>query len=244
MKSLFHSNLSKSLLEKYQLADLDSIFNAGETSYNRHKGRCVKCLDFQDENNQASRLFLKLYWGRRRIWPRMTDLKTGQVFQTLAEREWNGLKTVSDLGIPTAERMALFSDGKFFHRSAIILKEVPVPDCFHDWVASGKWSELPRFQKSLLLDKMIETVQTIHHAGYGWRGASTKHFYPSLNENNRWDVWIIDCEGVFKTANPKAFQQNYENLIKSMHSSNVEKEFIRELEFKANYVSSNLSKAA
>jgi Lipopolysaccharide kinase (Kdo/WaaP) family len=244
MKSVFQSEAIKNLLTKNRLADLDSIFSAGDTSYDRHKGRCVKSIEIEDETGQPCKLFLKLFWGRRRLWPRMTDLKSGQVFQPLAEREWNGLKTITDLGINAAERMALFSEGKYIQRSAIILKEVPVPYSFHELVVNGSWGKFPRVQKSLFIDKMLETIQTIHSAGFAWRGASSKHFYPVWNENNFWDVWLIDCEGVHKGRKLKSYQKNYDNFFKSMKSSQVEEEILKELQFKANYLQLNLTKAA
>ncbi len=244
MTSLFHSESIKKFLTSNQLADLDSVFSCGETSYNRHTGRCVKSVEVTDENGYSCKLFLKLYWGRKRLWPRMTDIKTGQVFTPLAEREWNGLQTITDLGLNSAQRMALFSEGKLYHRSAIIIKEVPAPHSVFEMVKNGTWDQLSRTKKSLLIDKMLDTIQSIHSAGYAWRSTSCKHFYPTWDENHFWKVWLIDCEGVHKTSHAKPCQQNYVKFMKSMKIAGVEKEILDEIQFKSEYLLTNLRKAA
>lgn len=107
-------------------------------------------------------------------------------------------------------------------------------------ITSETWSTLTHAQKSLLIDKVLDTIQTIHSAGLAWRSTSSKHFYPSWDANKLWNVWLIDCEGVHKGTNLKSYQQNYKKLIKSMKIAGVENEILKELESKASILQTNL----
>ena len=64
-------------------------------------------------------MFVKFSWGRRRWWPRLSDVRTGQVFQSLAVREWEGLKTFERLRLQVPERLALLEEGVLWKRSAL-----------------------------------------------------------------------------------------------------------------------------
>lgn len=243
MSVIFQSDSTRELLTKNDLADIDSVFSRGDITYDRHDTRCVKKIRIQDQDDNPCTLYVKLFWGRRRIWPRMTDIKTGQLFQSLAEREWNGLKTVSELGLNAAERLAYFHEGNLQHRAAVIVKEVPTPLSLHDIIKDGTWNSFTRVQKSLLVDKILDVIQTIHANGYAWRSSASNHFYPVWNEQKHWDVWLIDCEGIHKATSPKFFQKNYDKLLKSLRNSGVEKEILKEIRFKSGFLQDQLKKA-
>src|SRR5262245_8876598 len=87
----FGSPAGRELLERNRLASLDQLFERAPERRLRDD-RCVFSVLLEDATGGRVRAFVKLNWGRRRLWPRMNDIKAGQVFQTLPVREWRGIE--------------------------------------------------------------------------------------------------------------------------------------------------------
>jgi len=116
----------------------------------------------------------------------MTDLKTGQTFQSLSDREWNGLARFRALGLNVPERLALYCHGLWTVRTAVILREVPPQHSLDEMLKNGRWQQFSAGQRESLLETVMATMQTIHKAGLGWRGTSCRHFYPQLHNDGSW----------------------------------------------------------
>ncbi len=108
---LFESPAAELALRRQGLATLDAIFAGQAAAEVRHVGRAVLKTELPCLGGATETVYIKLSWGRRRWWPRMADIRTRQVFQSLAVREWEGLKVFERLGLRVPERLALLEEG-------------------------------------------------------------------------------------------------------------------------------------
>lgn len=221
-RTLFAAESVRRLLEHNGLAEIDAVFARGETVRCRHPGRAVYETTLAGDDGGPARVFVKLNWGRRRILPRMTDLKTGQVFQSLPVREWRGLGRLASLGLNVPERLALFRDGLVSFRAAIVVRAVPPSHSLDEMLQNGAWGRLAAEERDSLLDAVVAALGTIHAAGLGWRGTTSRHFFPELDESGRWKLWLIDCEGVHGRATRRTVERDYRKLRRAMRESGAD----------------------
>lgn len=211
---------SRKLLVHNQLLDEKSLFSWGTPIYQQHEGRCVSLGMLSDpEDSHPRQAFLKTHLGRLRLWPRLNDLRAGQIFQTLPEREWDGIRRLAELGLNVPQRLLLFRKGGFSFRAAILLEKVPPPRSVEQMLKDGTWQQLTAHQQMNLLDTIVLIMQQIHGSGQIWRGTSSRHFYPELQSDQTWKIWLIDCEGVYPQKSQRGFRKNYLKLFRSMKES-------------------------
>src|SRR5262249_27739782 len=161
-----------------------------------HRGRGVWSTWLRDAGGSQGRVFIKMQWGRRRLLPRLTDLKTGQAFQCLPQREWHGLVQFERLGLHVPQRLACFGEGSIHFRAAVVIRAVPPEHSIDDLLRRGLWHQLPAESRAAILDAVVKTVRSIHDSGLEWRSISSKHFFPQQTDDSAWKLWLIDCEGV------------------------------------------------
>lgn len=228
----FGSDSARQLLERHGLTQLDRLFELGQSARERHVGRCVYSRTVEGSDGRPVKLFIKLQEGRRRLWPRMTDIRTGQLFQTLAEREWYGIERLEQLAIPVPERMGLFNSTPWslWYRAAVIVREVRPPFSIDELISEGRWGTMSRIDQDRILDNVLATLHRIHGAGLGWRGSSSRHFFPERRADGSWINWLIDCEGVHRFAGRKSFEQNYAKLMKAFRESGSDADTMQRLE--------------
>ena len=118
-----------------------------------------------DDTGRPFTIYVKMC-GPQRLWPRLTDIVTGQVFKSLAVREWEGLDRLSQIGLRVAQRMALFEEGLFWRRSAIVVREVPPPASLSEMVCSGLWAKLSLTDRHAIFDAIARIIDRIHAAGF------------------------------------------------------------------------------
>ena len=178
----------------------------------RHVGRAVWKAELRDDTDSPFTVFIKMSWGRRRWWPRLTDILTGQVFESLALREWRGLEQLNQVGLRVPQRMALFDEGVLYRRSAIILRAVPPPASISDMVLSGTWARLPCHDRHAIFEAVSRVLDQIHDAGLAWRCISSRHIFPQRVAAGRWELWLIDCEGVHKARSRSVKERDLRKL--------------------------------
>jgi hypothetical protein len=221
-KITFDSDDARTFCFRNGLCDGDDLFSLGKPVYRQHRGRCVNKATLEADDKQPLRVFIKKQEGRLRLVPRFTDLKTGQAFLSLPRREWDGIERLASIGMHVPERLALFQDGLFFFRAAIVLREVPPRQSIGRMLRNGTWSRLALSEQDSLLDAIVSTMETIHQTGLIWRGASDKHFYPELQDDAVWKLWLIDCEGVYLRRSSRVRKQSYLRLFRSMKESGAD----------------------
>jgi Lipopolysaccharide kinase (Kdo/WaaP) family len=213
---LFESPVAEVALRRQGLATLDAIFAGQASAEVRHVGRAVLKTELPGLGRATETGYIKLSWGRRRWWPRMSDIRTGQVLQSLAVREWEGLKTFERLGLQVPERLALLEEGALWKRSALILRAVPPPASLSDMILDGSWLRLPREDRGRILDEVARTLAQIHDAGWAWRSISTRHVFPQRDARGDWKIWLIDCEGVHRARSAAILQRDLRRFLRAL----------------------------
>jgi hypothetical protein len=213
---LFASSATESVLRDNSLSNLDSVFECRNSARLRHKGRAVWKTQLKDQNGENFTAYVKLSWGRRRWWPRLADVRNGQVLKSLAIREWEGLDVFERLGLHVPERLALLEEGLLWKRSAVILRAVPPPACLSEMILDGSWLRLPQEDRHSILEEVARTLCTIHEAGWAWRSVSTRHIFPHRTSRGSWELWLIDCEGVHGARSPEILDRDFERLLRAL----------------------------
>ncbi|MBW3539925.1 MAG: lipopolysaccharide kinase InaA family protein [Planctomycetes bacterium] len=231
-RRFFASPAVRTLLVRAGLGNIDAAFDESRSrlaSTSGHRGRKVLERTLPFEDGRVERVFVKLYRNRPRLWPRIKDLRTGQAFQSLPLREWRGLARLARLGLCVSERLALYQDGLWWRRAAVVVRAVPGEGSLDEWLASGRWQRLGPRDRGGILDAVVEATCRIHAAGLGWRGASSRHYYPVRSPEGNWRVWLIDCEGVHGRAHSSTFARDWKKLLRSMKESGADDRTLNEL---------------
>ena len=244
--SVFDCEAARDLLNNNGLGDVESVFANGATAQRRHDGRTVWDTQLIADDGELVHVYVKMNWGRLQFWPRMTDLKTGQWLQSMPIREWKGIGELKSLGLNVPQRLAVFHTGILSFRAAVIVRAIPLRESVRAMLASGEWQRLAGEQREHILDRMVEVMRTIHAAGLGWRGSSLGHFYPQLDADGGWKIWLIDCEGVHRRATQRTFDRDFRKLTRSFEIVGAEPSTLNMLErcIRRSEAASKKSKAA
>jgi len=204
------------LLSANRLTGIEEVFRCGVSAQMRHPGRAVCELNLLDQDGNPYRAFAKLNWGRRRLWPRLTDLRTGQPFSSHPVKEWHGLDKLHSLGLAVPERLALFEEGVWHFRAAVIVRAVPPPRSIYEMLCDGSWHALPQADRMGIVDQIVDTLDRVHAGRLGWRGTSTGHFYPERTPTGGWKLWLIDCEGVHTRATRRTSKRDFRKIARCL----------------------------
>lgn len=137
-------------------------------------------------------------------------------------REWMGLAQLAKFGLRVPQRLALFEEGLFWKRSAIILRAVPPPASISDMVANGTWAQLSLDERRSLLNSVLATLGRIHDAGFGWRCISTRHVFPQRDPAGQWALWLIDCEGVHRAYSAAVRDRDLDKFERALRHDQVD----------------------
>jgi hypothetical protein len=213
---IFESPSIVTVLRENGLDTLDAIFGRQRGAHVRHVGRAVWQTELRGTRGETFATYFKLSWGRRRWWPRMSDIRTGQVLQSLAVREWEGLSVFRRLRLQVPERLALLEEGLLWKRSALILKAVPPPASISDMILDGSWLRLPLEDRHMILEELAQALCRMHRGGWAWRSISTRHVFPQRNGSGGWQLWFIDLEGVHRAGVGKALQRDFRRFVRAL----------------------------
>ena len=114
------------------------------------------------------------------------------------------------------ERLALLQRGWFWFQEAVIVRRVPPRFSLDEMLRNGDWRRLPQDEQQALAESIIDVMHRIHRAGLGWRGTCTRHFFPERTPAGRWQLWLIDCEGVHRQATLRSMLRDYRKLYRSL----------------------------
>lgn len=219
---LFGSRADEQLLRRHGLDRIEPLIAQAPSVEGRHSDRRAWPIDIRDERGVTQRLYVKVHWNHLRAVPRLKDIPRGQFFDSMPEREWNGLLTFRSLGLAAAEPVCVMRDGLFRANAAVFTRAVPPTDSFHDWLATGRWSRLPRSTQLDILDEMWRVIARVYGAGLRWLSLQTKHLYPEQRPDGRWRVWLIDCEGVQRRITARDIRLDLKRLINSLSWGNAD----------------------
>ncbi|HUG90257.1 MAG TPA: lipopolysaccharide kinase InaA family protein [Planctomycetaceae bacterium] len=228
------SDAARALLEHNGLADVDRVFSRFRPDRWRHAGRAVVEAALPSPGGGERRVFVKLSFGRRRWWPRMADLKTGQFWQSLPLREWRGIERLEALGLFVPERIGLYGEGLWRSRAAVIVGAVPAPHSIDELLRSGRWRHLDRPDREFILEEVVAAARRIHAAGLAWRGICSRHFFPVRQPDGRWRLWLIDLEGLHRRRGSRPVERDFSKLLRAMQASGADAETLEVLAAKIN----------
>lgn len=213
LRTCYENSQTQIVLDRSGLSDVESLFLIADGARCRHQGRAVAQIQLAEEHSSTTTAYVKLQWGRRRLWPRIRDLKSGQYLKNQPTREWQGIAALASIGLYVPSRLALFREGLLSFREAVVISAVPPRFSLQDMHRNGAWDDLQPSEQESLLVEMVRVMRRIHRAGLGWRGVCTRHFFPETDADGRWKLWLIDCEGVHRRR--KAWERDDPKLMKS-----------------------------
>jgi hypothetical protein len=161
--------------------------------------------------------------------PRLTDLRQGKAFWPYPVCEWRGLALFRQAGLLTAEPLALVRQGWYSPRSAVIVQSLPCQQHLGGLIREGLLQRLELPARSALIEAVVGTIERIHGAGLGWRGMESKHFYPRLEPDGAWQIWLLDCEGVHRRATRGDVRHQREKFVRKLRAVQADDDFIAEI---------------
>lgn len=218
--SRFASDDVARLLAANGIRDLDSAFEAGnavegehERRATRHPFKRVVKLELKTAADRTA-VYIKRQWGRDRWFPRPTDIRHRIGLQCSPVHEWRGLRMLQAAGFHVSEPLALFWSGWGFSRGAVITQAVPPARSMADMLLSGELEKMDGSKRDSLIDAAAKIVARLHRARISWRSMKAKHFYPEELGGNRWRIWLIDCEGVYRWASRRDCDREWRTYLR------------------------------
>jgi hypothetical protein len=218
----FENESAARCLREQGLTDFGRLFALERMRSQRHDGRTVAQATMTGPDGRTQPLFVKLHWGRQRLWPRMSELRAGQALQSLPEREWRAIEQVGRLGLQVPEKLAVLREGFWWFRAAVLLRAVPPAHSLDDMLRNGSWRSLGRERQQPLLAAVVSDVRRIHAAGLVWRGVCTRHFFPQEQPDGRWSMWLIDLEGIRPGRRQTQFERDERKLLRALEISGAD----------------------
>jgi hypothetical protein len=223
-QSRFASEEVKELLVANGLCNLETAFELGEPvddlhqrRASRHQFKRVVTLELNAAGGPV-RVYIKRQTAPDRWLPRLTDLRHGFGFLCTPINEWRGLRTLKGLGLAVAEPLAVFWQGWGVRRGAVVTRAVPPKYSLSDLIVRGELDQFTAVRRESLIEAAILVIERLHRAGLAWRSMKPKHFYPEQLPGDQWRIWLIDCEGVYRSAGHRGFRRGWRDFLHSSDS--------------------------
>jgi hypothetical protein len=232
--SRFSSDEVARLLADNGICDLDSAFQVGESldieheaRATRHGNRRVVKVDLKGSAGAKS-VYIKRAWGRDRWLPRPTDIRHRINIWCSPFHEWRGLRTLQAAGFHVSEPLAVFWSGWGYSRGAVVTRAVPPARSMSDILHSGELEQMDSAKRDSLIEAATKVVARLHRARISWRSMKAKHFYPEDIGGNRWRIWLIDCEGVYRWASRRDCEREWQTYLRyfTSHSPALQDAFL------------------
>jgi hypothetical protein len=202
------------------IGDVDSAFRVGESvdkehveRASRHGHKCVVRVVLQEPTG-TSAVYIKRQWKRARWLPRPTDIRHRINLFCSPVHEWRGLRKLQAAGFHVSEPLALFWSGWGFSRGAVVTRAVPPTRSMADMLLRGDLDRMDGAKRESLIEAAAKVVARLHRAHIAWRSMKAKHFYPEELGGNRWRIWLIDCEGVYRWASRRDCEREWRTYLR------------------------------
>ena len=217
--SRFASDDVARLLADNGICDLASAFEIGEPLDIEHEPRAIRHANKRvvkvdvKGSAGATSLYIKRQWGRVRWLPRPTDIRHRINLWCSPIHEWRGLRMLQAAGFHVSEPLAIFWSGWGYSRGAVVTRAVPPARSMSDLLHSGELEQLDSAKRDSLIEAATKVVARLHRARISWRSMKAKHFYPEDLGGNRWRIWLIDCEGVYRWASRRDCEREWQTYL-------------------------------
>jgi len=183
----FGSERAQSLLRRHGLASPEAVMGFGRPLPCRHRGRSLSVGELAD-GHATVRVYVKKQDRVLQRIPRLADLRQGKALWPYPVCEWRGLALFRQVGLLTAEPLALVRQAWYSPRSAVIVQSLPCEQHLGGLVREGLLERLDPPGRMALIETVVGLIERIHGAGLGWRGMESKHFYPRLEPDGMWRI--------------------------------------------------------
>jgi hypothetical protein len=224
----FGSERAQSLLQRHGLVTLEAAMAFGRPLACRHRGRSISVGELADGETTV-RVFVKKQNRVLQRVPRLTDLRHGTAFWPYPVCEWRGLALFRRAGLLTAEPLALVRQGAYSPRSAVLVQSLPCEQHLGGLIREGLLQRLDPPGRTALIEAVVGAIERIHRAGLGWRGMESKHFYPRLEPDGSWQIWLLDCEGVHRRATRGDVRHHREKFVDKLRAVQADEDFIADI---------------
>ncbi len=230
----FASDEVARLLASNGIHDLASAFEAGdsidglhERRATRHAHKLVVKLELKSATGPTT-VYIKRQWSRGRLIPRLTDLRHRIGLQCSPVHEWRGLRIMQAAGFHVSEPLAVFWRGLGFSSGAVVTRAVPPSHSIDDMLISGAFERMAPAGRDSLIAAASKVVARLHRDRISWRSMKAKHFYPEDLGGNRWRIWLIDCEGVYRWASRRDCEKAWQVYLQTLPSPgpNLQSDFV------------------
>jgi hypothetical protein len=217
--SRFASTDAQRLLAENGIGDLESAFRAGQTVdaeherlATRHATRVIVRMDLKSDVGPTT-VYIKRQWQRDRWLPRPTDIRHRINLQCSPIHEWRGLRLLQAAGFHVSEPLAIFWRGLGLSRGAVVTRAVPPTRSMADMQLGGDFERMDHRKRDSLIEAAANVVVRLQRARIAWRSMKAKHFYPEDLGGNRWRIWLIDCEGVYRWASRRDCEREWRTYL-------------------------------
>jgi hypothetical protein len=83
-----------------------------------------------------------------------------------------------------------------------------------DILHSGELEQMDSVKRNSLIEAATKVVARLHRARISWRSMKAKHFYPEDLGGNRWRIWLIDCEGIYRWASRRDCEREWQTYLR------------------------------
>jgi hypothetical protein len=82
-----------------------------------------------------------------------------------------------------------------------------------DILHTGELEQMDSARRDSLIEAATKVVARLQRARISWRSMKAKHFYPEDLGGNRWRIWLIDCEGVYRWASRRDCEREWRTYL-------------------------------
>jgi hypothetical protein len=83
-------------------------------------------------------------------------------------------------------------------------------------ILDGNWLCLPLEDRRVIFEELARTLWRLHESGWAWRSISTRHVFPQRNASGRWELWLIDCEGVHRARSAAILHRDFRRFLRAL----------------------------
>ena len=210
-----------------ETVSLSELLSRPSSENNRkHPHKDVLCFQLG-----TSTIYIKRQWNWDRRLPRWPDWRDGVYRTPDPVREHDGLQRMRSIGlsVPTPLRL-LREQSPRSPRAALIMSAVPASRSFTEWIRLGDVGRLDPFARRRLVAALADLSDRLSSNGLRWRSMKAKHIYPVPLANDRWQLWLIDCEGVRSKATGRQQRRDRRVLVKSLLTAGADAAFLSAVE--------------
>ena len=230
----FASDEIEKLLAAGGVRDLGDAYRVGELlgeqhlrRATRHKNKHVVKFELNGPTG-CTPVYIKRQWRRERLFPRPTDIRHRINILCSPIHEWRGLRILQDAGLNVSEPLAVFWSGWGLVQGAVVTRAVPPAMSMADMLLRGELLAMNAERRLSLIEAAVDVVVRLKHAGISWRSMKAKHFYPEESADGGWQIWLIDCEGVYRWASRRDCERDWKKFLNGFiaHSPALEAPFV------------------